>query len=88
MELSKRLYISEEATGNIIKQLFLAKIINFNDHESNKFQYQPSDKLKILIDNIAELYTTNLVQITNMIHSKRDNQAKKFSDAFIWHKDK
>jgi len=88
-ELSKRLFITESATETIVKQLLLAGIIVFSEHEANLYHYHPSnEKLTALINQVAELYTTNLVEITNLIHSKSENTAQKFSDAFILRKDK
>lgn len=88
-ELSQRLFISEQIAEGITKQLQLSGIINALDSTSNTYHYQPTnEKLTALINQLAETYTTNLVEITNLIHSKNEKAASKFSNAFIWRKDK
>lgn len=38
-----------------------------------------------MVDRVAEVYTTSLVEVTNLIHSKLSKQAQEFGDAFKWH---
>ena len=40
-----------------------------------------------MIDRVAETYTRQLVDITNLIHSKTSKKAQQFADAFKWRKD-
>lgn len=87
-ELSERLFIKESATEAILKQLSLTGVIKALDPLTPLFQYHPHDKeLNTLIDQLAATYTTNLIEVTNLIHSNIEKKAQKFSDAFIWRKD-
>ena len=40
-----------------------------------------------MIDQLAEIYAKNLVEVTNLIHSKIGKRAQQFADAFKWRKD-
>jgi hypothetical protein len=52
------------------------------------FLYQPSSEtLRARIDQLAELYSKHLVEVTLLIHSSLDRKAQQFADAFKWRKD-
>jgi hypothetical protein len=36
---------------------------------------------------VAKAYATNLVAVTDVIHSRLDRRAQQFADAFRWRKD-
>lgn len=87
--LSERLFITKDAVGNIIKQLLFSGIIKPLESDPSFYFYCPeNEQLKNIIDELASLYKTNLVEITNLVHSRSENVAQNFSDAFIWRKDK
>jgi hypothetical protein len=37
-----------------------------------------------MIDRLADAYASNLVAVTNLIHSKIDRKAQHFAGAFKW----
>ncbi|STY29173.1 Uncharacterised protein [Legionella wadsworthii] len=87
-ELSKRLFINESATETILKQLQGTGIIKMINNEMPLYRYEPqTPELKNLIDQIAILYSSHLIEITNLIHSNIGKKAHKFANAFIWRKD-
>ncbi len=87
-ELSRRLFINEPATTTTLKQLQEAGIIKIVDQKTLLYQYYPQhDELRNLIDQVATIYCSNLIEVTNLIHSNIDQKAHKFADAFIWRKD-
>jgi hypothetical protein len=56
--------------------------------ETSLYRYYPnSEELRQMIDRLAETYTKNLIEVTNLIHSKTGKKAQQFADAFKWRKD-
>jgi hypothetical protein len=52
------------------------------------YRYQPeSAQVRQSIDEVADLYAKQLVEMTHLIHSKLDRKAQQFADAFKWRKD-
>jgi hypothetical protein len=52
------------------------------------FRYSPrSAAVAATIDRLAEHYSRNLVQVSQLLHAKLDRQALDFSDAFKLRKD-
>jgi hypothetical protein len=52
------------------------------------FCYAPSSEtLRARIDQLADLYSTRLVEVTLLIHASLDRKAQQFADAFKWRKD-
>jgi hypothetical protein len=85
--VAQRLYISEKAATELLADLSAAGFIVVTDSESS-YRYHPnSDELRQMIDQLAETYAKNLVEVTNIIHSKTGKKAQQFADAFKWRKD-
>jgi Mn-dependent DtxR family transcriptional regulator len=85
--VAQRLYISEKTATELLADLSAAGFIVVTKSESS-YRYHPnSDELRQMIDQLAETYAKNLVEITNIIHSKTGKKAQQFADAFKWRKD-
>lgn len=78
--LARRLYISEAETCHVIQQLRAQNLVE----ENNGFYryWRSSEALGMIVDRLAQLYTTHLIPITNLIHSKAPRRIQKFADAF------
>lgn len=88
--LAQRLYIGEKLAQSLLIELCRAGMIEPRDeaNHSISYRYQPGTAaLRLTIDNLAELYARQLVEITHLIHSKLDRKAQQFADAFKWRKD-
>lgn len=94
--LAKRLYIANKQAEELLFQLNEAGIAAMTAAQSNPdagerpdgFHYSPaSAALTNLIDELAVLYSTELLEITHLIHSKLDRKAQQFADAFKLRKD-
>jgi len=86
--VAQRLYISEKAAAELLSDLCAAGFLEATGPESPLYRYHPnSDELREMIDRVAKEYTTNLVEVTNLIHSKTGRMAQYFADAFKWRKD-
>jgi Mn-dependent DtxR family transcriptional regulator len=85
--VAQRLYISEKTATELLADLSAAGFIVVTKSESS-YRYHPnSDELRQMIDQLAETYAKNLVEITNIIHSRTGKKAQQFADAFKWRKD-
>jgi len=85
-----RLYIRDRLAQQLLDDLCEAGMAApcATEHESATYRYRPSsDALGGTIDQLAELYSKRLVDITHLIHSKLDRKAQQFADAFRWRKD-
>ncbi len=81
--IAQTLYISEKKANTILDDLCASHfIVKKNTHF---YHYKPSSlELKNTIDQLADIYAKNLIEVTNLIHSKTDKQAQQFGDAFKW----
>jgi hypothetical protein len=81
--IAETLYIQEKKACEVLKDLNASKFIVKSD--VNSYYYQPiSEELKNNIDQLADIYSKNLIEVTNLIHSKTSKQAQQFGDAFKW----
>jgi hypothetical protein len=56
--------------------------------DTTLFRYAPATtELRDRLDALAQAYSTNLVGVTDLIHSRIDNRAQQFADAFRLRKD-
>jgi|SRR5690606_3554016 len=86
--VAERLYISEKAAAGLLEELSAAGFVSSSQADPPAYRYQPSsDQLRQLVDRLAECYAKNLLEVTNIIHSKIDRKAQQFADAFRWRKD-
>lgn len=87
-QIAERIFISSNDAEELLAKLCEAGIISITVFSPLTYQYQPkSEELKKMIDQLADAYTNNLIEITNLIHAKTDKKAQKFADAFIFKKD-
>ena len=86
--VAQRLYISEKAAAELLSDLCAAGFLVVTERETSMYRYHPrSDELRQMINQLAETYAKNLVEVTNLIHSKTGKKAQQFADAFKWRKD-
>lgn len=87
-KVAQRLYISEKAAGELLSDLYAAGVVMVTEHDPPFYRHHPgSDELQQMINQLAEAYAKNLVQVTNLIHSKTGKKAQHFADAFKWRQD-
>jgi hypothetical protein len=87
-KVAQRLYISEKAAGELLSDLYAAGVVVVTEHEAPFYRHHPSsDELQQMINQLAEAYAKNLMEVTNLIHSKTGKKAQHFADAFKWRKD-
>jgi hypothetical protein len=87
-KVAQRLYISEKAAGELLSDLYAAGVVVVTEHKAPFYRHHPSSgELQQMINQLAEAYAKNLVEVTNLIHSKTGKKAQHFADAFKWRKD-
>lgn len=86
--LANRLYLSEKAAALLLAELHDAGILSHDASAPGRYRFAPtSEGLRQMIDQVAAAYSTQLVAMTNLIHSKSGRKAQQFADAFKWRKD-
>lgn len=85
---AERLYLSEKVAQGLLAELHSSGIIECIDQQLLLYQYRPnSDEVARMIDRLADIYTGNLINVTNLIHSRTGKKAQQFANAFKWRKD-
>ena len=85
-ELARRLYVPPQAAANVLADLCKAGILQC-DTAALAYSYIPDQVIPAeLIDRLAALYASQLVDVTMLIHSKLDRKAQQFADAFDFRK--
>lgn len=86
-ELAKRLFISEQVTESIVEYFGVIGVVRRVDKHSCLYQYYtPYAEPAQLIDNLAKIYSSSLIEVTHLIHANTDHKAAKFANAFVWRK--
>ncbi len=81
--LAARLYISEDQTAELVIVLRAQGFIAAKAPEPASFRYEPaSADLNTMLERLAEVYTKQLVPVTNLIHSRPKPRIQEFADAF------
>lgn len=79
--LARRLYIAEFHALELLHALQHSGIAARD--EQGLFRYEPgTDALRQLLNELAATYAANLVDVTDLIHSRVDKRALQFADAF------
>lgn len=89
--LARRLYMGREQADAMLKELVANGICKLVPDAEQNIIYAPAfPELAALLDELALYYSRNLIQVTNMIHSKggAGQRAQMFADAFKFKKDK
>jgi hypothetical protein len=89
--IAKRLYVSNQDVAVMLQKIAAAGICQHVEEPLSGFVYAPaSSELAELIDHLASYYPRNLIEVTNMIHSRAatSSRVQQFADAFKFFKDK
>ena len=89
--IAKRLYVNNDEAAVMLQKIATAGICKSDTQDLSGFIYAPkSTELGNLIDQLAAYYPRNLIEVTNMIHSRANTNSRvqQFADAFKLFKDK
>src|SRR5690606_14165250 len=78
-QLARRLYVPER-TGAELLELLRSSGVGAASGTAG-LHYAPDAELADLLDRLAQAYATNLVTVTDLIHSRIDRRAQQFADA-------
>lgn len=79
-QVARRLYIREAEAAVLLSVLVESGIAKRSDE--GIYTYAPAPDLAQLLDRVAESYASDLVGVTQLIHSRIDRRAQQFADAF------
>lgn len=86
--LAQRLYVSARSAEDIARQLRDARMIEQVPGEAGQHRFAPqTGELAAYLGQLAMFYRTNLVDVTDLIHSRTARRAQQFADAFKLRKD-
>ena len=85
-ELARRLYVPERTASELLK-LLLESGIAAAVGETGTARYGPGPELRERVDQLAQAYSTHLLAVTDLIHSRIDRRAQRFADAFRFRKE-
>lgn len=86
-QVASRLYLNEKGAQGLLDQLYAAGVVTAGGDGASSFCYAPqSEHMRAMIDGLAEIYSRNLIGVSNLIHSKANTKARQFADAFIFRK--
>ena len=85
IDLAAALYVSTEATKNIVEPLERRNLIATNG--SGDYSYVPGER-DALIDAVDQTYRRELIRISRMIHAKAPSAVREFARAFIFKKER
>jgi hypothetical protein len=83
--LAQRLYIGERPAAEIVEQLRAARIVQSVPGAGHR--YDPTPELKEMLEGLAAVYRSHLLEVTALIHSRTGRMANQFADAFKLRKD-
>jgi hypothetical protein len=84
--LARRLYVPEQKAIELLALLRDSGVARAGD--AGAVRYGPAAGLSVLLDRMAQAYATDLVTVTQLIHSRLDRRAQRFADAFRFRQDK
>ncbi|MGV3572495.1 MAG: hypothetical protein ACO1PB_17985 [Ramlibacter sp.] len=85
--LSQRLYAPEATCRELLQALRKAGIAQLKGTDE-LYAYGPAAELGVTLDALADCYGRNLVEVSELIHSRIDKRARQLSDAFSWRSEK
>jgi hypothetical protein len=85
-QLARRLYVPER-TGAELVALLRDSTIAQPVEDTGAVRYAPAPELAALLDRVAHAYSTDLVTVSGLIHSRIDRRAQQFADAFRFRKE-
>lgn len=85
--LAQRLYMPERNAAELATELREAGVLEA-EAQAETYRYAPaSPELAAMLEMLALFYSTNLVDVTQLIHSVSARRAMQFADAFKLRKD-
>lgn len=84
VDVAARLYLSEPQVRALLDEL---KRQGIAECDETFARYAPRAEEAPLLDELASVYSRQLVEVTQLIHSTTEHKAKRFADAFVLRKE-
>lgn len=82
-DLSRRLYLEVKDAVEILAALSAKGLAVCKPTGSGAYKYQPrSPEIGQMVDRLFEIYSKQIVPVTNLIHSRSKTRVQEFADAF------
>ncbi len=86
--LGERLYVPERRAAQLLAELDAMHIVEPLPAETALFAYRPNDAvLASVLDELCEIYSKHVVDVSTLIHSMSDPVANQFAAAFRFRRD-
>lgn len=89
-QVGERLYISEKTASELLNGLHASGFAAINEINPGRplFSYAPRiEGGREIVDRLALVYSQNIIEVTNLIHSNSGSKVQQFADAFRWRKE-
>jgi hypothetical protein len=83
-DVARRLYVPQQSADELLRQLSEAGFVTTSP--PGQVRWQPPETLRGLVDELARLYSEELVAVTELIHTRQERRARQFADAFVLRK--
>ncbi|MES2264104.1 MAG: hypothetical protein V4724_36790 [Pseudomonadota bacterium] len=88
-QVAQRLYLSETVARGLLANLVRDGVIQQDKNLPDRFRFGPqSVQQGAMIEQLAVIYSRNLIGVSTLIHSKINRKAQQFADAFVWKKER
>lgn len=84
---ARRLYIQPATVRGVMADLCRSGMLLHDEAQDSWFYQTDATELCDLVERLASLYASHLVEVTGLIHSKLDRKAQHFANAFNLRKD-
>ena len=85
--VAKALYVAPPRAAELLRELAAAGVATF-DAGQQTYSYAPrDDMLAGMLDQLAELYRSDTIAITHLVHDTTQRSAHRFANAFNIRKD-
>lgn len=85
-DIAKRLFVTRELAQTLAEELCEAGLLECGGDPRIFCCRRDPPSLAELLGELDAAYSTNLRQITGLIHSNKDRRAERFAQAFNWEK--
>jgi DNA-binding IclR family transcriptional regulator len=86
-QLARRIYVPEAQAAQLLEALEASGVAGRAPAGEAQYRYAPAPELSSMLDRVAQYYASDLLAVTDLIHSSLNRRAHQFADAFRWRKD-
>ncbi len=88
VELARALYLPEAKAAELLDALCRAGILEACPGSEGRYRYAPRDAaLASTLQELAQVYSSDMIGVTHLIHDSTQKTARRFADAFKLRRD-